>query len=141
MNHSARLTLNTIILPYYEMSGIYMVKEGNQNLEEKVLASLSFQLAPSEKNTCFLKSKEFPIALKPESLVKAQGGREIKYANSHQVRDSGVQIAIPRPRNRFILARSILSKIITSRYSCSTDDTSRIISVVSMLSQSNAFRY
>jgi hypothetical protein len=114
------------------MTDIYMVKEGNQNMEEEVLASLSFQLAPSEKSISFLKSKEFPIALKPESLVKAQGGRQIHYANSHQLRASGLQTAIPRPRNRFILARSILSKIITSRYSCSTDDTSRIISVVSM---------
>lgn len=96
-----------------------------------IVSTLKVQLKSSkkevqEKDLAFLSNREFPIALKPKQTnIK---GEKVFYTRDAKQRHNTTK----RPRNKFILARTILSKVVKAQSTeLTNDDTSRIISWVS----------
>lgn len=115
------------------MSGWSSVENGfffDQDLP-MIVSTLRVQLNRSKKEVnkkdlAFLSNREFPIALKPKN-------KHTKGVKMFYTRDTRQQHnTIKRPRNKFILARTILSKVVKAQSTeLTNDDTSRIISWVS----------
>lgn len=107
--------------------------EGSGN--DAVLTSLSVQLNMTSQDPEFLKQKQFPVAMKPKNLIVSMAGHRISSniasGRTSAARSLDFRKSIPRPRNKFIIARTMLSKLVKTGYSCNTDDKSKIISIVS----------
>ncbi|KAH3684018.1 hypothetical protein WICPIJ_004990 [Wickerhamomyces pijperi] len=103
--------------------------------DKSVLSEIVFQLDPLDNwENEFLDKDHFPVVLPPKEQQKFQGNNIVTVSNN--INGETVTSAnhynpnnnISRPRNKFILARNILSKVVKNSDDVSTDDISRIIS-------------
>ncbi|CAM9019458.1 unnamed protein product [Wickerhamomyces anomalus] len=104
---------------------------------EECLASVTFKLKKKEtsKSKTFEK-KRFPVVVRPKvPVIPTDNHQFVNFTEeSSTVPSSTVYCPksdVARPRNKFIIARSVLSKPVKSIFKGSTDDVSRIISIVS----------
>lgn len=101
------------------------------------LASIKFKLEKKPKKSNIFQKQRFPVVVRPKESVIAKNTHQfVNFTEeSSTVPTSMVYSAgkddVARPRNKFIIARSVLSKPVKSTYHGSTDDISRIISIVS----------
>ncbi len=105
---------------------------------EECLASVTFKLKKKEtsKSKTFEK-KRFPVVVRPKvPVIPTDNHQFVNFTEeSSTVPSSTVYCPksdVARPRNKFIIARSVLSKPVKSIFKGSTDDVSRIISIVSI---------
>lgn len=101
------------------------------------LISISFKLERARIVPTEVNKKKFPYAVKPKSSSAAQVDRH--FMNTTQKNQSLPKVKlytpendIPRPRNSFILARSMLSKPVRAFTEGATDQISKVLSIVSI---------
>lgn len=101
------------------------------------LISISFKLEQAKIAPTEVNKKKFPYVVKPKSSSAAQLDRHFmnttqQNQNLPKVKLYTPENDIPRPRNNFILARSMLSKLVRGFTDGATDQISKVISIVSI---------
>lgn len=101
------------------------------------LASVTFKLKRAKTtNSSSLHKRRFPVVVRPTvPVVRRDNHQFVNFTEeSSTVPTSTVYCPkndVARPRNKFIIARSVLSRPVKSIFKGSTDDVSKIISIVS----------
>lgn len=111
-------------------------------MNEMILSELAFQLEREDSNGTLLNKANFPVVVPPKEPQTFSGNNIVtvsKNVNGETVtaKNFATNNNISRPRNKFILARNILSKVVKNCENLSTDDTSRIVSKVCIIDEPN----
>lgn len=107
-----------------------------------ILSKISFTLTKTDLPTkVFWEKKQFPVASPLAAGANVpRSPKEITFAHlSSGTSTKSIYVYAPhnnvaRPRNKFIIARTILSRIVKTRHPWSTNDVSKIISKVGTFS-------
>ncbi|CCH42180.1 hypothetical protein BN7_1724 [Wickerhamomyces ciferrii] len=104
---------------------------------ETNLSFVSFKLKKVDNSKEeILQKDKFPVVIRPVTNNIIKGSHQfVNFTEQSSTVPASLvysrQPEIARPRNKFIIARSVLSKPVKNIYKDNTDDVSRIISMVS----------